>query len=133
MDKNYKSFFASAMIFSVLASGCSDNGNNSESSEIIQSTADTSITATTDEESSEDSSEDDKETKAVQLSVNSSGYECNLTDIFSENDLNPNYSAENQIILKNDSIELKGKGNVNNSDVMITEGGAYKISADDAY
>lgn len=128
MDKNYKSFFASAMIFSVLASGCSDNGNNSESSEIIQSTADTSITATTDEESSEDSSEDDKETKAVQLSVNSSGYECNLTDIFSENDLNPNYSAENQIILKNDSIELKGKGNVNNSDVMITEGGAYKIT-----
>lgn len=132
MDKNYKSFFASAMIFSVLASGCSDNGNSSESSEIIQTTTETSITATTDEESSEDSSEDEKSSEtvpeAVQLSVNSSGYECNLTDIFSENDLNPIYSAENQIILKNDSIELKGKGNVNNSDVLITEGGTYKIT-----
>lgn len=132
MDKNYKSFFASAMIFSVLASGCSDSGNSSESSEIIQTTTETSITTTTDEKSSEDSSEDEKSSEtapeAVQLSVNSSGYECNLTDIFSENDLNPIYSAENQIILKNDSIELKGKGNVNNSEVMITEGGTYKIT-----
>ncbi len=129
MDKNYKSFFASAMIFSVLASGCSDSGNSSESSEIIQTTTETSITTTTDEESSEEnSSEDDKETKAVQLSANASAYECNLEDIFSENDLNPVYSSENQIILKNDKIELKGKGNVNNSDVLITEGGAYKIT-----
>lgn len=132
MDKNYKSFFASAMIFSVLASGCSDSGNSSESSEIIQTTTETSITTTTDEKSSEDSSEDEKSSEtapeAVQLSVNSSGYECNLTDIFSENDLNPIYSAENQIILKNDSIDIKGKGSVNNSDIMITEGGTYKIT-----
>lgn len=132
MNNNYKNFFASAMIFSVLASGCSDSGNSSESSEIIQTTTETSITTTTDEKSSEDSSEDEKSSEtapeAVQLSVNSSGYECNLTDIFSENDLNPIYSAENQIILKNDSIDIKGKGNVNNSDIMITEGGTYKIT-----
>lgn len=132
MDKNYKGFFASAMIFSILASGCSDSGNSSEFS--ASSASDTSISVSDESTSSDDTSEDEQPSSSsqsaeiVQLSVKYSGYKSDIKDIFSENDLNPTYSADNEIILKNDSVELKGKGNVNNSDVMITEGGTYKIT-----
>lgn len=133
MDKNYKSFFASAMIFSILASGCSDSGNNSDSSDFSQSSSESSVSFTDEDASDDDSSEDEQtsssqSTEIVQLSVKSSGYKSDIKDIFSQNDLNPTYSAENEIVLKNDSVELKGKGSVNNSDVMITEGGTYKIT-----
>lgn len=131
MNNNYKSFFASAMIFSVLASGCSDSDSSTDSGSSIQTTTAMSSVSVSDDNSSDDSeseSESGSEPEAIQLSATSQDYNCNLTDIFSERDLNPVYSAENQIILKNDSIDIKGKGNVNNSDIMITEGGTYRIT-----
>jgi len=133
MNTNYKGFFASAMIFSVLASGCSDNNSNSsDSGNNIQTSSESSISVSEDDSSEESESEPESTSstapEAIQLSVNSSGYDCNLSDIFSENDLNPIYNAENEIILKNNSAQINGKGNINNSDIMITEGGTYRIT-----
>ncbi len=131
MNTNYKGFFASAMIFSVLASGCSDNNSNSsDSGNSIQTSAESSISVSEDDSSEESEPENTSSIvpEAVQLSVNSSGYDCDLSDIFSEKDLNPIYNAENEITLNNNSVKIKGKGNINNSDIMITEGGSYRIT-----
>lgn len=139
MDKHFKSFFASAMIFSVLAAGCSDNSTANSTpndTSTIQTTKTTSsapaATSTSDnnnDENSEENSDDSSETQnIVQLSVNSTDYKSDLTEIFSNNDLNPSYTAENEIILKDNSAEIKGSADINNSSIMITDGGAYRIT-----
>lgn len=141
MSNNLKGFFASAMLFSVLASGCSDNNTNS--SDISKNNIQITATSITDDNSSDNDNEDDDEDEEndndknktindtsdiIQLSLNTEAYNSDLNNIFSENDLNPSYTAENEIILKDNSAEINGKGKLEDSVIFITEGGKYKIS-----
>ncbi|MDE5946217.1 MAG: carbohydrate-binding domain-containing protein [Oscillospiraceae bacterium] len=137
MSKNLKGFFASAMLFSVLASGCSDNNVNS--SDISKNNIQINSTSITDDNSSDNDNEDEEndndknktnknQSDIIPLALNIDEYNADLNNIFSENDLNPSYNAENEIILKDNSAEVNGKGILKDSSILITEGGKYKIS-----
>lgn len=119
INKKISGFLSAAVAFSLFTTGCS--ANKSEDSGSVSGT-ETMI--------SDVDSEEPTQEKITALSNETSPYQSNVSEVFSERDIDPDYdelSAE--ISLKGSSAEISGKGaQLDNSDILITEGGVYRLS-----
>lgn len=131
MNKKFKGIFASALIFSMISTGCSDKKSeqSTESSEEISVSSSKLESSESSSSEIESTSKSSEEMQTVPLSNTKGTYISDITDIFSNNDLNPTYQADNEVILNGKSAEINGNGaSVSDSVVTITEGGTYRIS-----
>lgn len=111
-----------AISFAVMAVGCSENNSDSRdlNSESISSV---SVEST---DSSDTSQNEGNNTKVQTISAT----RTSESDLFSDRDLNPDYSSPTaEIILTGNTAEISGNGvSVNNSIVTITSEGIYHIT-----
>lgn len=119
-----------AMTFALMATACSDDNRNSSDSGKATSEKMTTVSAETEElaesaETTETVSPESNSADSVQKTKKTSSNE-----LFSERDLNPDYSNPTaEIVLNGDSAEVNGNGvSINGSTVTITGEGIYLIN-----
>lgn len=118
-----------AMVFALMATGCSDKG--SSDSEQTTSEKMTTISAGTTEfsEPAEETEKTDENSEKNTPVQSLSDKETSESELFSDRDLNPDYSSPTaEITLTGSSAEVNGNGvSVNGSTVTITGEGIYII------
>ncbi|MDE6091733.1 MAG: carbohydrate-binding domain-containing protein, partial [Ruminococcus sp.] len=119
-----------AMTFALMATACSDDNRNSSDSGKATSEKMTTVSAETEglaesAETTETVSQESNSADSVQKTKKTSS-----SELFSERDLNPDYSNPTaEIVLNGDSAEVNGNGvSVNGSTVTITGEGIYIIN-----
>ncbi len=120
-----------AMTFALMATACSDNNSNGSDSGKATSEKMTTVSAETEEltESAETKKTSETVTEKNKV-LSSSSVKTSESELFSERDLNPDYSNPTaKIVLNGDSAEVNGNGvSVNGSIVTITDEGIYLIN-----
>ncbi|MCM1506104.1 MAG: carbohydrate-binding domain-containing protein [Ruminococcus flavefaciens] len=131
MSNFFNRIMMTAMTFAVMATACSDNSGNSDSGKTTTEKMTTTISAGT-----SDISEPAEENEKTETSTKSSEIQSlpvkktSNSELFSDRDLNPDYSQITaEIILNGKSAEVKGNGvSVKGSTVTITDEGIYHIT-----
>ncbi|MDE5770747.1 MAG: carbohydrate-binding domain-containing protein [Ruminococcus sp.] len=122
-----------AMAFALMATACSDNKSNGSDSEKTASEKMTTVSAETEEFTKSDESAETTGTVSQENNSADSVQKTKKTsssELFSERDLNPDYSNPTaEIFLKGNSAEVNGNGvSVDGSTVTISGEGIYLIT-----
>ncbi|MGN0575585.1 MAG: carbohydrate-binding domain-containing protein [Ruminococcus sp.] len=119
INKKFRGFLGAAVAFSLFTAGCSANSPEDSGSvsgtESVVNDADDSSTS---------------QEKITALSDEASSYQSNVSEVFSDCDLNADYDELTaDISLTGSSAEINGKGaELDDSDIVISEGGVYRLS-----
>lgn len=124
--------FMTAMTFAVMATACSDKSNSSDSK---KTTSEKMTTVSAETENTTESAETNETTEIVSQETTSSDSvqkteKTSASELFSDRDLNPDYSQPTaEISLNGDSAKADGNGvSVNGSTVTIKDEGIYIIN-----